>query len=228
MVVVQSPSHVQLFVAPWTTTHQASLSLTTSWSLPKLMSISSVMPSSHLILYCPLLHLPSIFPSISVCSNKWALCIRWPKYWTFSFSISPAKEYSGMISHKIDWFDLLAVQGTLRSLLKHNSLKVPILWCSVFFLVQLSQPYMTRGKAIALTIRTFVDRGMFLLLNTLSRFVIAFLSRSNHLLISWLQSPPAVILEPKKRKSVTTSTLSPSYLQWSIGARYHDLSFFNI
>ena len=115
-----------------------------------------------------------------------------------------------MISHKIDWFDLLAVQGTLRSLLKHNSLKVPILWCSVFFLVQLSQPYMTRGKAIALTIRTFVDRGMFLLLNTLSRFVIAFLSRSNHLLISWLQSPPAVILEPKKRKSVTTSTFPHS------------------
>ena len=203
MVVVQSPSHVQLFMAPWTTTCQASLALTISQSLPKFMSVSSVIPFSHLILYCPVLLLPSIFPSISIFSNEWALRIRWLKYWSFSLSISPSREYSGMISLKIHWFDLLAVQGTLGSLLKHHSLKVPVLRCSIFFPVQLSQLYMTRGKTIALTIPTFVGRGMFLLLNTLSRFVIAFLSRSNRL-ISWLQSLSAVILEPKKRKSVTT------------------------
>ena len=167
------------------------------------MSIKSVMPSNHLIPCRPLLLLPSIFPSIRVFSNESDLCIRLPKYWSFSLSISPSREYSGMISLKIHWFDLLAVQGTLGSLLKHHSLKVPVLRCSIFFPVQLSQLYMTRGKTIALTIPTFVGRGMFLLLNTLSRFVIAFLSRSNRL-ISWLQSPSAVILEPKKRKSVTT------------------------
>ena len=203
MVVVQLPSHVQLFMAPWTTTCQASLALTISQSLPKFMSVSSVIPFSHLILYSPVLLLPSIFPSISIFSNEWALRIRWLKYWSFSLSISPSREYSGMISLKIHWFDLLAVQGTLGSLLKHHSLKVPVLRCSIFFPVQLSQLYMTRGKTIALTIPTFVGRGMFLLLNTLSRFVIAFLSRSKRL-ISWLQSPSAVILEPKKRKSVTT------------------------
>ena len=150
--------------------------------------------------------LPSIFSSIRDFSNESDHPIRWPKYW--SFSISPSSEYSGLISLKIDWCDLPAVQGTLRSLLQHHSWKVLIPWCSVFFIIQLSQPYMTTEKTIALTIWTFVDRVMSLLFNTLLRFVIAFLLRSNQLLISWLQSLSAVILEPKKRKSVTTSTFS--------------------
>ena len=160
-----------------------------SWSLHKFMSIESVMPSNHLILCYPLLLLPSIFPSIRVFSSELALCIRWPKYWSLSFIISPCKEYSGLISFGINWFDLLAVQGTLKSLLQHCSSKVPILWCSAFFMVQLSHPYMTTGKAIALTVWTFVGKAVSLLFNTLSRFVIAFLSRSKHLLISGLQSP---------------------------------------
>ena len=167
------------------------------------------MPSNHAILCCPLLLPHSIFPSIRVFSNESLLHIRWPKY-GISFNISPSNEYSCLISFRTDCFDFLAVQGTLGGLLKHHSLQVPVLRCSVFFPVQLSQPYMTRGKTIALTLQTFVGKEMFLLLKTLSRFVIAFLSRSNHL-ISWLQSPSAMILEPKKRKSVTTS-LSPLYL----------------
>ena len=138
-------------VTPWTAACQASLSFTNSWSLLKLMSIESVMPSSHLILYHPLLFLPSIFLSIRVFSNESVLCIRWPKYWSFSFSISPSNEYSGLISFRIDWFDLLAIQGTLKSLLQHHNLKASILRCSVFFMVQLSHPYMTTGKTIALT-----------------------------------------------------------------------------
>ena len=195
-------SCVWLFVTPWTTACQASLSITNSWSLPKLMSIESV-PSNHLIFCRPLLLQPSIFPSIRVFSNESALCIRWPEYWSFSFNISPSNEHSGMISFKMDWLDLLAVQGTLKSLLQHYSSKASILQCSAFFIVQISHPYMTTGKTIALTKRTFVGRVMSLLFNMLSRLVITFLPRSKRLLISWLQSPSAVILEPKKIKSDT-------------------------
>ena len=155
VVVVQSLSHVPLFVNPWTAACQAFLSFTISWSLIKYMFIESVMPSNPFIFCHPLL-LPSIFPSINVFSNELALCIRWPKYWNFSFSISPSNEYSGLISFRIDWFDLLAVQGTLRSLLHHSSLKESILQCSAFFMVQLSHPHMTTGKTITLTIWTFV------------------------------------------------------------------------
>ena len=149
--VRQSLSHVWLFVTPWTATRQASLSITNSRSLFKLMSIESVMPSNHLILCCHLLLLPSVFPSIRVFSNESALCIRWPKYWDFSFSISPSNDYSGLMSFRMDWLDLLAVQETLKSLLQHHSSKASILWCSGFFTVQLSHPYMTTGKTIALT-----------------------------------------------------------------------------
>jgi len=156
------------------------------------------MPSNRLILCHPLLLLPSIFPSNRGFSNESVLQIRWPKYWSFSFSISPSNEYSGLISFRMDWLDLLAVQGALKSLLQHPSSKASILQCSAFFVVQLSHPYMTTGKAIALTIWTFISKVISLLLNTLSRFVIAFLPRSKHLLISWLQSPSAMILEPKK------------------------------
>ena len=158
----------------------------------------SVMPSNHLILCCPLLLLPSIFPSIRVFSNVWALHIRWPKYWSFSFSISPANEHSRLISFKMDWLDLLAVQGNLKGLLQHHSSKASILWCSAFFTVQLSYPYTIIGKTIALTRQTFVDKVMSLLFNMLSRLVISFLPKSKCLLISWLQSPSAVILEPQK------------------------------
>ena len=164
------------------------------------MSIESVMPSNHLILCRPLL-LPSIFPSIRVFSNESALHIRWPKYWSFSFSISPSNEHPGLISFRMDWLDLLVVQGTLKSLLQHHSSKTSILWCSAFFTVQLSHPYMTIGKTIALTRWTFVGKVMPLLFNMLSRLVITFLPRSKCLLIAWLQSPSAVILEPKTIKS---------------------------
>ena len=156
------------------------------------------MPSNHLILCHPLLLPPSIFPSIRVFSNESALRIRWPKYWSFSFSISPSNEYSGLISFRMDWLDLLAVQGTLKSLLQHHSSKESTLRCSAFFIVQLSHPYMTTGKTIALTRRTFVGKVMFLHFNMLSRLVIPFFPRSKRLLISWLQSPLVVILEPKK------------------------------
>ena len=156
------------------------------------------MPSNHLILCCPVLLLPSIFPSIRVFPNESALHIKWPKY-SFSFSISPSNEYSGLISFRIDWLDLLAVQGTLKSLLQHHSSKASILWLSALFIVQLSHPYMTTGKTIALTRWIFVSKVMSLFFNLLSRFVIAFLPRSKHLLISWLQSPSAVILEPKNK-----------------------------
>ena len=161
------------------------------------------------MLFRPLL-MPSIFPSIRVFSNESALCIRWPKYWSFSFNISPSNEHSGLISFRMDWLDLLAVQGTLKSLLKQHSSKASILQRSAFFTVQLSHPYMTTGKTIALTRQTFVGKVMSLLFNMLSRLVITFLPRSKHLLISWLQSPSAVILEPKKIKSATVSTVSPS------------------
>ena len=168
------------------------------------------MPSNHLILCRPLLLLPSIFPRIRVLSNESALRIRWPKYWNFSFSISLSNEYSGLISFRMDWLDLLAVQGTLKSLLQYHSSKASILLRSAFFIVQLSHPYMTTGKTIALTRQIFVGRLMSLPFNMLSRLVITFLPRSKHLLISWLQSASAVILEPKKIKSVTVSTASPS------------------
>ena len=168
------------------------------------------MTSSYLILCCPLYLVPSIFPSIRVFSNESALCIRWPNYWSFSFSLSPSNEYSGLISFRMDWLDLLAVQGTLKSLLQHHSSKASILWCSAFFIVQLSHPYMTIGKTLALTRWTFVGKVMSLLLNMLSRLVITFPPRSKHLLISWLQSPSAMILEPKKITSDTVSTVSPS------------------
>ena len=167
------------------------------------------MPSNHLILCHSLILLLSIFLSIRVFSNESALCIMWPKFWTLSISISPSNEYSGLISFRIDWFDLLAVRGTLKSLLQHHSLKVSFLQHSAFFMVQLSHLYLTTGKTIALTRRTFVDQVMSLLFNTLSRFVIAFLPRSESPLISWQQAPSAVILEPKKIKSVTVSTFSP-------------------
>ena len=185
---VQSLSRVQLFATPWIAAHQAFLSITNSWSLPKFMSIESVMPSSHLILYRPLFLLPPIPPSIRVFSSESTLHMRWPKYWSFRFSISPSNEYSGLISFRIDWFGLLAVQGTLKSLLQHPSSKASILRCSAFFVVQLSHPYMTTGKNIALTRWTLVSKVLSLLFNMLSRLVIAFLPRSKHLLISRLQS----------------------------------------
>ena len=168
------------------------------------------MPSSHLILCCPLLLLPPILPSIRVFSNESNLRMRWPKYWSFSFSISPSIEHLGLISFRMDWLDLLAVQGTLKSLLQHHTSKASILRCSAFFTVQLSHPYMTTGKTIALTRRTFLGKVMSLLLNMLSRLVITFLPRSKCLLISWLQSPSSVILEPKKIKSNTASSVSTS------------------
>ena len=185
---------------------QGPLSSTISQSLLKFMSVESVMLFNHLILCCPLLLLPSIVPSIRVFSNESAVCIRWPKYWSFSFSISPSNEYSGLISFQIDWFHLLAVQGTLKSLLQLLSLKVTVLQCSAYFIVQLSHPYMTTGKTIALAIWTFVGKVMYLLFNMLYRLVIPFLPRSKCLLISWLQAPSAVILDLKKIKSVTAST----------------------
>ena len=175
---VQSFKHVRVFVTPWAAAHQASLSITNSQSLPKLMSIESVMPSNHLILCCPLLFLPSIFPSIGVFSNQSAFRIRWPKYWSFSFNISPSSEYSGLIPFRMDWLDLLAIQ---ESLLQHHSSKASILQCSAFFAVQLSHPYMTTGKTIALTRRTFVGKVMSLLFNRLSMLVKTFLPRSKHL-----------------------------------------------
>ena len=195
---VQSLSCVQHFVTPRTAACQASLSITNSRSLLKLMSITSVMPSNHLILCFPLLLPPSIFPSIRIFSNESVLHIRWPKYWSFSFSISPSNEYSGLISFRIDWLDLVAVQGTHKSLLQHHSSKASILLHSAFFIVQLSHSYMTIEKTIALTIETFVGKVMSLLFNMLSRLVIDFFPRSKCLLISWLQSPSTVILEPQK------------------------------
>ena len=176
------------------------------------MSIESMMPSSHLILCHPLFLLPSIFPSIRVFSNKSALRIRWPKYWSFSLNISPSNEHPGLISFRMHWLDLLAVQGTLKSLLQHHSSKASIFWCSAFFTVQLSHPYMTTEKTIASTRRTFVGKVISLLFNMLSRLVITFLPRSKHFLISWLQSPSAVILEPRKIKSAIVSTVSSIYL----------------
>ena len=183
--------------------------------------MKSVTPSNHLILCRPLLLLPSIFPSIRVLSNESALHIRWPKDWSFSFNISPSNEHPGLISFRMYWLDLLEVQGTLKSLLQHHSSKASILRHSAFFVVQLSHPYMTTGKTIALTRWTFVGKLMSLLFNMLSRLVITFLPRSKCLLISWLQSPSAVILEPKRIKSATVSTVSPSICHEVMGLVLH-------
>ena len=219
--VVQLLSRVWFFATR--AAHQASLSINNSQSLLKLMSIESVMPSNHLILCRPLFLLPPILPSIRVFSSESTLCMRWPKYWSFSFSISPANEYSGLISFSMDWLDLLAVQGTLKSLLQHHSSKASVLLCWAFFIVQPSDPYMTTGKNIALTRQSFVGKVMSMLFHMLSRLVITFLPRSKHLLISWLQSPSAVILEPEKIKC----HCFPIYLPWSDGTGCHDLRFLN-
>ena len=221
---VQSLSCVQLFATPWTAAKQASLSITNSLSLLKLMSIESVMPSNHLILCCPLLLLPSIFRSIRVFSNESALRIRWPKYSSFSFNISPPMNTQDQ--SPLGW-NLLAVPGTLKGLLQHHSSKASILRHSAFFIVQLSHPYMTTGKTIALTRWTFVGKVMSLPFDMLSRLVISLLPRSKCLLISWLQSPSVGILEPQKIKSDTVSTVSPSF-PWSAGTRFHDLRFLNV
>ena len=196
-------------MTPWTAAHQASLSITNSQSLLKLMSIELVMLSSHLILCHPLLP-PSIIPSIRAFLNELVLLIRCSKYWSFSFNMSPSDEYSGLISFRMDWLDLLAVQGILNSLLQHHSSKASILQWSAFFTVQLSHRYMTTGKTIAFTRQTFVDEIISLLFNMISRLVITFLPRSKCVLSSWLQSPFAVILEHPKIKSDTGSNASPS------------------
>ena len=207
-------------MTPWTAAYLASLSFTVSRSLLKLMSIEWVVTSNHLSLCHSLLLLSSIFPSIRVSSNESVIHIRCPKYWSFTFSISPSSEYAGLISFRIDWSDLLAVQRTLKSLLQHHRSKASILLCSAFFMAQLSHPYMTTGKTTALTRWIFVGKVMSLLFNMLSRFVIAFLPRSNYLLPVWLQSPSAVILEPKNLTSVTVSTVSPSICHEVMGSDY--------
>ena len=206
---VQSLSRGLFFATPWTAAHQISLSITNSWSLLKLIPNELVMPSNHLILCHPLL-LSSVFPRIRVFSKESVLPIRQPKRWSFSFSIILSNEHLGLISFRMDWLDLLAVQGTLKSLLQHHTSKASILRCSAFFTVQFSHPYITTGKTIALTRQTFVGKVVSLLLNMLSRLVVTVLQRSKRLLISWLQSPSAVILEPPKIKSDTVSTVSSS------------------
>ena len=202
---------------PMTAACQASLSITNCRSLPKPITIELVMTSNHLILCRPLLLLPLIFPSIRDFSNESALWIRRPKYWSFSFNISPSNEHPGLISFRMDGLDLLAVQGTLKNLLQHHSSKASILRHSAFFIVQLSHPYVTTGKTIALTRRTFVDKVMSLLLNMLSRLLITFLPRNQHFLISWLQSLSWMILEPRKIQSATVSTVSPSICHQVMG-----------
>ena len=221
---VQLLSCIWLFATPWTKACQVSLSITQS--SPKLTPTKLVMPSNHLIFCHPLLLLPSIFPSIRVFSNESALRIRWPKYWSFSFSISSSSEHLRLISFRMDWLDFLAVQGTLKSLLQHHSSKASILQCLAFFTAQLSHPYMAIGKIIALTKRTFVGKVMSLLFNMLSRLVITFSPRSKHLLISWLQSPSEVILEPRKMSATVSSFRI--YLSWSDGTGCHDLSFHTV
>ena len=208
---VQLLSHVRLFMTPWAIACQASLFITNGRSLLKFMSIKSVIPFNHLILCRPLLLPPPIFPSIRVFSNESALHIRWPKYCSFSFSISPSNEYSRLISFRMDWLDLLAVQGMLKSLIQHHSSKASILWPSAFFIVQLSHPYMTTGKTKALTKRTFVGKVMSLLFNMLSRLVITFLPRRKHLLISWLQSPSAVIWGQNNNNNNNSLLLFPLF-----------------
>ena len=222
---VQSLSRARLFASPWTAASQASLSITNSQNILKVISIELVMPSNHLILCCPLLLLPSIFPSIRVFSNDSVLPIKWPKYRSFSFSISPSSEYSGLISFRIDRLDLLAVQGTLKSLLQHHSSKESILRCSAFFMVQLSHPYMTTGKTITLTRWTFVSKVMSLLFNMLSRLVIAFLPGSKH-----HNSMAAVTtysdFGAQVNKLCHCFHCFPTYLSLTNGTECHDLRFF--
>ena len=225
---VQLLSHVWLFATPWTTAHQASLSITNYQSPPRPMSIELEMPFNYLLLCCPLLFLPPIPLSIKVFSNESALRYRWPKYWSLSFNISPSNEHPGVISFRMDGLDLLSVQGALKSLLQHHSSKASILLCSAFFIVQLSHLYLTTRKTIALTRWTFVGKAMSLLFNLLSRLVITFLPRSKLLLISWLQSPSAVILEPQKNKVWHCFHCFPICLPWSDGTGCHDLSFLNV
>ena len=215
-VVVQLLNCVQFFETTQTATHQSFLSFTNSWSLFQLMFIESVMPYNHLIICCPLLLLCSVFPSIRVFSSESALYITWTKYQSFSFTTSSSSEYSGLISFRIDWFDFLAIQGTLKSLLQHHNLKASVLQHSAFFVIQHSNLYMTIGTTITLNIWIFVAKVMSLF-NMLSRIVIAFLPRSKHLLILELQSPSSVILEPKNRRSVTVSTLSSSICHVVVG-----------
>ena len=222
---VQSLSRVRLFVTPWTAACQASLSITNSWSLPKHMSIESVMPSNHLILYRLLLLLPLIFPNIRVFSNESALRIRWPKYSSFNFNISPSSEHPGLISLRMDWLDLLAVQGTLKSLLQQHSSKASILQCSAFFIVPLPHPYMTIGKTIALTRWSFIGKVMPLLFNMLSRLLITFLPRKKHFL-NFMAAVTICSDFGAPRNKVCHSF--PIYLPWSDGTRCHDLSFLNV
>ena len=216
-----------VFANPWTAAHQAYLFITSSQTLLKRMSIKSVIPSNHLILGHPLLLPPSTFPSIRVFSKESSLHIRWPKYWSFSFNISHSNEYWGLISFRMDWFGLFAVQGTLKSLLQHHSSKASVLQHSAFFIVQLSHPYMTTGKITALTRQTFLGKVMSLLFNMLSRLVITFLLRSKCLLISWLQSQPAVILEPQNIVCHCFHCF-PIYLPWCDGTGCHNLSFLSV
>ena len=225
---VQSRSRVWLFATPLTAAHQASLSITNSQSLLKLMSIELVMSSNHIILCHPLLLLlPSIFPSIRVFSRESVLCIRWPKYWSFSFSMSPCNEYSGLISFRMDWLDLLAVQWTLKSLLQHHSSKASILQCSAFFIVQFLHPYMTTGKTIALTRRTFVSKVVSLLFNMLSRLVMAFLPRRK--LLNFMAAVTICSdFGTQENKVYHCFHCFPIYLPWSDGTRCHNLGFLNV
>ena len=225
---VQSLSRVRLFVTPWTAAQQASLSITNSQSPPKPISIGSVMPSNHLILCWPLLLLPSIFPSIRVLTNESALHIRWPKYWRFGFNISPSNEHPGLISFRMDWLDLLAVQGTLKSLLQHHNSKASILLHSAFFIVQLSHPYMSTGKTIALTRRTFVGKVMSLLLNMVSRLVIAFLPRSKLPFHFMAAVTICSDFGAPQNKVSHCFYCFPIYVLWRDGTRCHDLSFLNV
>ena len=223
----QSLNHVQLFATPWTAAHQASLSITNTQNLLKLIPIESVMPSSHLILCCLLLLLSPIPPNIRVFSNESTLLMSLPKYRSFSFNISPSNEHPGLI-FRMDWLDLRAVQGTLKSLLQHHSSKASIFQHSAFLIFQISHPYMNTGKIIALTRWTFVGKIMSLLFNMLSRFVTTFFPRSKRLLISWLLSPSAVILEPPKNKVWHCFHCLPIYFPRGDGTRCHDLSFLNV
>ena len=226
---VQSLSRVRLFAIPWITARQASLFITNSWSLLKLMSIKTVMPSSHLMFCRPLLLLPPILPRIRVFSNESTLPMRWPKYWSFSLNISTSNEYPGLISFRMDWLDLLAVQGTLKSLLQHHSSKASIFQRSAFFTVQLSHPSMTTGKTIALVRQTFVGKVMSLLFSMLSRLVLTLLPRIKCLLILWLHSISAVILEGSPLNKVSHCFhCFPIYLPWSDVNRCHDLKFLNV
>ena len=221
---VQSLSCIQHFVTPWTTARQASLSITNSRSPPKSMSVELVMPSNCLILCHPLLLLPSIFPSIRVFSNESALCIRWPKYWSFSLGIGPSNEHPGLISFRIDWLDFHTVQGTLKSLFQHHSSKASILLRSAFLIVQLSHSYMTTGKTIALTRQTFVDKVMSLLFNMLSRLVITFLPRNKAMAAITICSDSGA----QKNKVSHCFHCFPIYLPWSAGTGCLDLSFLNV